>query len=121
MKHLLNWIEIPVKDMARAKAFYSTILGEQLNEMEMGPVKYALFPTEDRFNSGALAQGEFYTPSTDGPVLYLNGGKDLDTILSKVKMAGGDVIMEKMFISKEAGYIGIFMDTEGNKIGLQNS
>jgi predicted enzyme related to lactoylglutathione lyase len=34
--------------------------------------------------------------------------------------AGGTVIIEKMFLSKEAGYIGIFIDSEGNKIGLQN-
>jgi len=28
--------------------------------------------------------------------------------------------MEKTFLSKEAGYIAIFIDSEGNKIGLQN-
>ena len=38
----------------------------------------------------------------------------------QVPNAGGQVIMEKMFMSAEAGYIGMFIDTEGNKIGLQN-
>jgi len=28
--------------------------------------------------------------------------------------------MEKTFLADEAGYIGMFLDTEGNKIGLQN-
>lgn len=122
MEHLTNWVEIPVKDMKRAVKFYSTILGGvALNEMELGPVKYALFPSVDKYNCGALAQGEHYTPSADGVVIYLDGGKDLNQILSRVVSAGGKVVMEKTFLADEAGYIGMFLDTEGNKIGLQNS
>ncbi len=120
MKHLINWVEIPVIDMKRAIGFYSKILEAQFNEMEIGPVKYSLFPAEDRFNCGALAQGEYYKPSVDGVTIYLDGGNDLDNILSKVTTAGGNVIMEKTFLSAEAGYIGLFIDSEGNRIGLQN-
>jgi predicted enzyme related to lactoylglutathione lyase len=120
MTHLINWVEIPVIDMQRAIGFYSNILGIAFNEMEIGPVKYALFPTNDRFNSGALAQGEYYKPSADGVTIYLDGGNDLGTILSKVRTAGGIVVMEKTFLSAEAGYIGLFIDSEGNRIGLQN-
>jgi uncharacterized protein len=120
MKHLMNWVEIPVTNMERAMDFYSKILGITFNEMQIGPVKYALFPTEDRFNSGALAQGDYYKPSADGVTIYLDGGKDLVNILSKVATNGGMVIMEKTFLSAEAGYIGLFIDSEGNRIGLQN-
>lgn len=121
MNHLTNWIEILVKNMRRAVKFYSTILGGvTLNEMELGPVKYALFPSDDKYNCGALAQGEYYTPSADGIVVYLDGGEDLNRILARVVPAGGKVVMEKTFLADEAGYIGMFLDTEGNKIGLQN-
>jgi len=120
MNHLINWIEIPVTDMKRAIGFYSKILDVKLNEMEIGPVKYALFPASDRFNNGALALGEYYIPSADGVTIYLDGGNDLDRILLKVKAAGGNVIMDKTFLSSEAGYIGLFIDSEGNRIGLQN-
>jgi len=120
MKHLINWIEIPVTDMKRAIGFYSQILEVKFNEMGIGLVKYALFPTDDRFNSGALAQGDYYKPSSDGVTIYLDRGNDLDTILSKVDTAGGSVILEKTFLSSEAGYIGLFIDSEGNRIGLQN-
>jgi uncharacterized protein len=121
MQHLTNWVEIPVKNMNRAVKFYSTVLGGvTLNELELGPVKYALFPSDDKYNCGALAQGEYYTPSADGVVIYLDGGRDLDQILSRVVAAGGTVVMEKTFLADEAGYIGMFLDTEGNKIGLQN-
>ena len=120
MKHLINWVEIPVTNMQRAKSFYSTILGVTLNTMEMGGTEYALFPSEDKFNSGALVHGEYYKPGPDGIVIYLNGGKDLNHILKKVNDDGGEVITEKMFLSTEAGHIGMFIDSEGNKIGIQN-
>jgi predicted enzyme related to lactoylglutathione lyase len=120
MKHLVNWLEIPVSDMGRAKKFYSSILQAELMEMDLGNNKYSLFPTEDRYNSGALAQGEYYKPSADGITIYLDGGEDLNQILTRVGNAGGQVILEKTFLSKEAGYIGLFIDTEGNRIGVQN-
>ena len=120
MRHLTNWIEIPVTDMKRAVSFYGKILGIEFYQMTIGNITYALFPSEDKFNCGALALGEYYKPCADGVTIYLDGGDDLNNILKKVTPAGGVVIAEKMFLSKEAGYIGMFMDTEGNKIGLQN-
>jgi len=54
------------------------------------------------------------------PTIYLDGGKDLDVVLGKVEKAGGKVTLKKMFLSNEAGYIGMFMDSEGNNIGLHN-
>lgn len=120
MKHLTNWVEIPATDIKRATLFYSKILGTDLHQMEMGGNSYALFPAEDKYNCGALVQGAYYKPSMDGVVIYLDGGSDLNTILGKVNEAGGQVVMEKMFISEEAGYVGMFIDSEGNKIGVQN-
>jgi predicted enzyme related to lactoylglutathione lyase len=120
MKQLINWLEIPVSDMPRAIAFYKQILGIDFYEMEMGDVKYALFPSEDRFNNGALAHGPYYQPSAVGITIYLDGGDDLSKILKKVSAAGGNVLMEKTLLSKETGYVGLFSDSEGNRIGLQH-
>jgi uncharacterized protein len=121
MKHLINWVEIPSTDIKRAKKFYSTILGGiQFQDMDVEGTKYALFPVDDKFNCGALVQGEFYKPSGDGVTVYFDGGKDLDNILKHVEEAGGQVIMPKTYTSKEAGFVGIFLDTEGNRIGLQH-
>lgn len=120
MQHLTNWIEIPVLKMDRAIAFYKKILNTEFTNTQIGDFQYALFPSDDRFNCGALVQGESYKPSSGGVLIYLNGGDDLNTILQKVSSAGGEVIMAKTFLSKEAGYIGFFSDTEGNRIGLQN-
>ena len=121
MKHLINWVEIPASDLDRAKQFYNTILGGiQFQDMEMHETNYALFPSEDSFNTGALVKGEYYKPSSDGITVYLDGGKDMDNILKHVEKAGGEIIMPKTFTGKEAGYVGMFIDSEGNKIGLQH-
>ena len=120
MNHLINWVEIPVRDMDRACRFYSRVFSVEVQRMEMGGSTYALFPTEDRFNAGALVQGPDRTPSADGALIYMDGSPDLAEILKKVAKAGGRVVMEKMFLSKEAGYAGVFVDTEGNRISLQH-
>lgn len=123
MKHLVNWIEIPVLDMARAKNFYSEILGGvDFADFPMdGDQQYSIFPAQDRHNNGALVQGPMYKPSQDGITIYLDGGDDMNKILNKVESAGGSVIMQKTDTQSEAGFIGMFIDTEGNKIGLQHS
>jgi predicted enzyme related to lactoylglutathione lyase len=120
MKHLLNWIEIPVINMARAKKFYSTILEAAIEDMHMNDMEYAIFSTDDPYNSGALVQGEYYKPSSDGVLIYLNGGEDLNGILTQVEDNGGSIIMPKTFLSDLAGHIAMFMDTEGNRIGVQS-
>lgn len=118
--HLLNWVEIPVRDLERAKKFYEKILQVELTKVDLNNIKYALFPTDDPYNSGTLAQGDFYTPSEGGVTIYLDGGNDLNQILLRVADAGGQIVMEKTFLGPGVGYIGLFIDTEGNRIGLQN-
>jgi uncharacterized protein len=120
MDHLSNWIEIPVVDMKRARKFYAELLGVVLNEMPMGSNEYALFELKDRFNTGCLVKGDSYVPSMQGVVVYLNGGDDLSPVLARVEKAGGKVLLKKTFLSKEAGHIAYFADTEGNKIGLHS-
>jgi predicted enzyme related to lactoylglutathione lyase len=120
MQNMINWFEIPTADISRAKKFYQTILGTEMNETEMFGTKMAFFPTDGSNVSGAIVQGEDYTPSSEGALVYLNGGSNLETSLSKVETAGGKVIVPKTQISPEMGYFAIFIDTEGNKIALHS-
>jgi predicted enzyme related to lactoylglutathione lyase len=120
MHHLVNWVELPVRDMERACRFSTRILGAELPRMELGGSQYALFPTEDRFNAGALVQGPDRVPAAGGTLIYLDGGPDLSVILERVTKAGGKQVMEKTWLSREAGFAGLFVDTEGNRIGLQH-
>ena len=58
-------------------------------------------------------------PSMNGATVYLNGGDDLNQVLSKVETAGGSVLMPKMEIG-ENGFIAQFVDSEGNRVALHS-
>ncbi|RUS46178.1 glyoxalase [Cohnella sp. AR92] len=120
MKRLFIWAEIPVSDMERAKAFYQRILQVELPSMPIGDSEYAFFPVREQTNGGALVKGPNHTPSEEGVSLFLDGSPDLAVILSRVNEAGGQVIMQKTFAGDHAGYLGMFLDSEGNRIGLQH-
>ena len=119
----LNWFEIPVNDMDRAKKFYESVFGIKMEQMEMMGMKMAMFPSENMNGkvSGALVQGPMHKPSADGAKIYLNGNPDLGVALGKIEAAGGKVAMPKTKISDEVGYMAFFMDTEGNAVALHSS
>jgi predicted enzyme related to lactoylglutathione lyase len=79
----------------------------------------AFFPATDGIG-GAIVKGPGSIPNDSGPLLYLNGGKDLNEILKKVPNAGGRIVLPKTLISDDAGYFAIFIDTEGNKLALHS-
>lgn len=118
MKNWISWFEIPATDINRARNFYGSILGIEFHTIEMMGTQMAMFPTESA--GGAIVQGADYTPSSDGAVVYLNAGDDLDTPLRKVENAGGKVIVPKTHIGDEMGYFAMFIDTEGNKVALHS-
>ena len=119
MANAINWFEIPVTDMPRAVAFYSAILGAEISaDPAASGYQMAVLPYQDGVG-GALLSGEGYTPSVSGALLYLNGGDDLNNVLGKVEAAGGQVLTPKTNIG-ENGFVGFFLDSEGNKIGLHS-
>ena len=123
MKNAISWFEIPSTDIDRAQKFYETIFSTQLITMDMPNLKMRAFPLEDMMGvGGAIVWSDgFHKPSaTDGPLIYLNGNPDVQTILDRVVTAGGTVIVPKTEISPEYGFMGVFIDTEGNRIGLHS-
>lgn len=120
LHRLFIWAEIPVSNMERAKTFYERILRVEMQSMPVGDAEYAFFPVQEQPNGGALVKGPRHKPSADGIAIYLDGKPDLADILARVREAGGQVIMEKTYAGEHAGYLGMFMDSEGNRIGLQH-
>lgn len=120
MQNLVNFIDIPATDFGRAVSFYKAILGLEINETEVFGTKMGFFPSDGTNASGAIVQGEDHKPSTDGVIAYLNGGNDLQNVLDKVASNNGKVIVPKTHISPEVGYIGMFIDTEGNKMAVHS-
>ncbi len=88
----------------------------------MGVLQMAFFPTVENSigSSGALVQHpEFYKPSQDGTLVYFTAfSGNLDIELKRVEKAGGKVLIPKRQISPAHGYMGVFLDSEGNRIAL---
>jgi predicted enzyme related to lactoylglutathione lyase len=119
----ISWFEIPSVDLDRAQKFYETIFDLQLIVMDMPNIKMRMFPLDDMMGVGGAVvdSGGFHKPSaTDGPLIYLNGNPDVQHILDKVTAAGGQIIVPKTEISPEYGFMAVFIDTEGNRIGLHS-
>ncbi|GMA19861.1 VOC family protein [Arsenicicoccus piscis] len=108
----ITHIDIPVADTDRAKQFYSTLFGWQINEIP-GFEGYPMWQAPNKISGGGLA------PRSDDftqPRSYVEVDSIEDT-LAKVTEQGGTVVMDKSPIS-ETSWWAIFTDLDGNTVGL---
>lgn len=118
----VNWFEIYVEDMDKAKTFYSTVLNKKLEDMQvpggMEDLRMVAFPYVDgAINaSGALVKSSEMKPGTGGTLIYFSC-EDCADEQGRVEEAGGKVLQPKFQIG-EHGFCAICMDTEGNTFGL---
>ncbi len=118
-KNFVTWFEIPAYNHYRSVAFYNYIYGIEITTVEINGLAMGFFPAESGIG-GAIVTGPGCVPSEIGPLIYLNGGEDLNSVLYKINEAGGRVLMEKTYISDSAGYFALFIDSEGNRLALHS-
>jgi predicted enzyme related to lactoylglutathione lyase len=122
-KNVIGWVEIPVTDMDRARAFYETVFDFEIQVHPMGELVMGWFPFAQGKEGAAgslVKHPDFYRPSdTYGTVVYFTS-TDVQQELDRVEAAGGSIIQPKTQISEEIGYMGIFRDSEGNRIALHS-
>lgn len=122
MNNVISWFDIPVTNLQRAKAFYQNVLQATFKDEEMGGFQLAVFSAEEGAVSGMLVLGEQYQPSSSGTVVYFNGGDDLSIPLENAVKHGGSIIVPKTPIHDgECGYFALFLDSEGNRVGLYSA
>ncbi len=116
----VNWFEITVSDLERAKHFYQTVFQVTLEKMPNLSMEYWTFPMrEDQVGAGgALVQMEGAAPGGGGTLIYFSC-EDCSVEESRVEAAGGTVQQTKMAIA-EYGFISLILDSEGNRIGLHS-
>ena len=122
-RNVVGWFEIPVADMERAIKFYESVFDFKIQKQNLGDLVMGWFPYADFPGSpGSLVyHKDFYKPSTDGVLIYFTAQSgDLSNELLKVEPAGGKVLMQKKLISNDIGYMGLFIDTEGNRIAIHS-
>ncbi|WP_422861447.1 VOC family protein [Flagellimonas sp. W118] len=121
-QNMVGWFEIPVTDMDRAKTFYDEVFQIEVQVQDFGGTLMGWFPwaEEKPGANGSLIQQESYKPSvTDGVLIYF-ASTDVQNELDRVESAGGKILRPKTQISPEVGYMGVFSDSEGNRIALHS-
>jgi uncharacterized protein len=124
-KHnVIGWFEIPVLNMARAVTFYETVFEIKLERHTLAHMDTAWFPWVEGATGagGSLMEAtEFFQPRDNGVLIFFTAfSGDLANELSRIPGAGGKIIQPKTLITKEIGYMAIFLDTEGNRIALHS-
>lgn len=120
MNNFVSIFEIPATEISRAVDFYQAILDIEIEKIDMPGMAMGVFPSEGQATFGVLVKGEGYEPSTNGVTIYLNGGDNLQIILDRIEKTSGKIIVPKTLHADESGYFAIFIDSEGNKIGLHS-
>ena len=118
--NVVNWFEIPVSDMARAKAFYTGVFQRELQDLNMPDIEMAMFPMNENAmgTSGALVKYDQGNPGGNGITIYFTCA-DCSVEAGRVEENGGKLVQPKTSIG-EFGFIAMAMDTEGNMIGLHS-
>lgn len=120
-QNMVSWFEVPVNDMARAKTFYETVFEVDIKLVDFGGLQMGWFPDRGEAHgaTGTLIQQESYIPSQEGTLVYFHS-EDVQNELSRVEAAGGKIYQPKTQISPEHGFMGVFIDSEGNRIALHS-
>lgn len=111
------WFEIPVRDMEKAKAFYSEVLMTGFTDNNDGPNPMAVFAYTGggKGVSGHLYPGRPAAAGT-GPTIHLMVSDDLRSAMSRLEAAGGKVVSP--IVEIPAGRFAYCLDPDGNSIGL---
>jgi len=116
----IHWFEIPVTDIDRAQRFYETLFARSMRREQMGPQTLAVFEYEGGIGGALLKSETMSKPSTEGTLVYLNAKPSLDAVLSRARELGATVLLDKLELPRDIGFIAQILDCEGNRIGLHS-
>jgi predicted enzyme related to lactoylglutathione lyase len=118
----VGWFDIYVSDLARACAFYETVLGQKLQKLDdpTGETGMMAFAADMAAYgaSGALVKAPHGRPGPGGTMVYFSV-RDCAEQEARVAAAGGKVLRPKFSIG-EFGWVALCQDTEGNLFGLNS-
>ncbi|MCU0897543.1 MAG: VOC family protein [Burkholderiales bacterium] len=120
MSNPVGWFEIYVQDMPRAKAFYEKVFGATLSRLESPDIEMWAFPMDRGMYgaSGALVKMRGFASGGNSVLVYFHC-EDCAVEANNAANAGGKVQQAKTSIG-QYGHIALFVDTEGNMIGLHS-
>jgi len=116
----VNWFEIYVQDMGRARSFYESVFQVKLERLNTPGLEIWAFPMRmDQMGaSGALVKMEGFSSGGNSTIVYFHS-VDCSLEAARVVKFGGRIQREKMSIG-QYGFIALAHDTEGNMFGLHS-
>ncbi len=112
------WFDIPVKDLARASAFYAEVLAIKVDQQSFGEFKFSVLEHQEG-NGGCLVPNASEITADKGILLYLNADGRIRDAVAKVKTQGGQILEEVHPIGPH-GFRAIILDSEGNRLALHS-
>lgn len=116
---IVNWFEIPVTSIEKARSLYEAMLDTKLPLSDFGGVPHAVMSNSDAScTSGALVVDPKRPPRPgSGTVIYLHAIDGVARCLSRAVEAGAKVVQPRTEIGPH-GAIALIEDLDGNVIGL---
>ncbi len=111
-KHSIVHIEFSSLDREASGKFYSELFGWEVQQMP--EFNYATFTAGEGPGGGINPVSEDYPAGT---VVFYVHTDDIEASLAKAESLGGKTILPKMEVPG-MGWLGMFLDPSGNKIGL---
>src|SRR5690606_27850504 len=116
----VNWFELYVRDMDRARAFYEAVFGVTLQPLKPpgddGLEMWEFPGGQDRYGAnGALCRMPGVEPGPGGTVVYF-ATEHCGDAAERVVAAGGRILRPRMSIGP-FGFVALVVDTEGHLIG----
>jgi len=113
--------EIPVRDIAKAKKFYSTVFGWSFQTFAP-TYEYVMYEGETKEKSSRLPHGGLILvdkapPKAAGVIVHLTW-PTIEDALKRVVAAGGKVVKPKFDIGGNIGFNAWFSDPDGNTIAV---
>ena len=109
------WTEIPVRDIDRGIAFYSSVFKFTMKRDDTGPNPMADLSSPDGGVSGHLYPGTPARPG-EGPTIHLAVPDTLEDTSARVEKNGGSVVSGP--IPLPVGRFCYALDPDGNSVGL---
>ena len=113
----ITWFEIPTSNFERATKFYEAALGTGLRPWP-GKEPCSLFPICDGGVGGCLVYRPQQKPTADGTIVFLNVDGMLARVLERAVENGGKLLVPRTTIEGGHGAYAVFLDSEGNHVGL---
>ena len=117
--NVIVWASIPCTDLERAVKFYRHVTGHEIFRMPGMEDQVATIVGEPGEMSVSCDLSTSGKPGADGSTAYLSAFGDIQGMVARVKEAGGTVLQEPQNMGEMVGWVAFFIDSEGNRMGIQ--